>query len=71
MNSIITYYRFQSRLQSGSRSGTHITQDREGFGQSVAQQPDPFGKQPVQMFPEMLTDKEWSGKNTTQQSFKH
>lgn len=37
--------------------GTHITEDGEGFGQSVAQQADPFGKQLVQMFPEVLSDR--------------
>lgn len=40
------------------RPGTHLTEDGEGFGQSLAQQADPFGKQLVQMFPEMLADKE-------------
>lgn len=40
--------------------GTHLTEDSEGFGQSFAQQADPFGKQLVQMFPEMLADKEQS-----------
>lgn len=37
------------------RTGTYIIQDGEGFGQRFTQQPDPFGKQLVQMFLEMLT----------------
>lgn len=35
-------------------AGTHVVQDGEGLGQSVTQQSDPFGKQLVQMFTEVL-----------------
>lgn len=37
-------------------AGTHIVEDCERFSQRFAQQADPFGKQLVQMFAEMLTD---------------
>lgn len=37
-------------------AGTHIVQDGERFRQRFAEQADPFGKQLVQMFAEMLTD---------------
>lgn len=37
-------------------AGTYIVQDCECFSQRFAQQADPFGKQLVQMFAEMLTD---------------
>lgn len=36
-------------------TGTYITQDHESFSQSFTKQSDPFGKQLVQMFTEMLT----------------
>lgn len=49
-----------TRLRAFGRPGTHLTEDGEGFGQSLAQQADPLGKQLVQMFPEMLADKEHS-----------
>ncbi len=39
-----------------SFTGTYITQDCECFRQSFTKQPDPFGKQLVQMFTEVLTD---------------
>lgn len=35
---------------------TYIIQDCEGLCQSFAQQPNPFGKQFIQMFTEMLID---------------
>lgn len=38
--------------------GTHIAEDGEGFGQSFAQQADPFGEQLVQMFPKMLAKRD-------------
>lgn len=43
--------------------GTYITQDCERFSQRFTQQPDPFGKQLVQMFAKMLTDNDRSGKD--------
>lgn len=45
-------------------TGTYIVQDCEGFSQRLTQQPDPFGKQLVQMFTEMLTDNNTGGKQT-------
>lgn len=48
------------QLRAFGCPGTHIAEDGEGFGQSFAQQADPFGKQLVQMFPEMLAGKEQS-----------
>lgn len=46
------------RLRASGCPGTHVTEDGEGLGQSFSQQADPFGKQLVQMFAEMLADKE-------------
>lgn len=45
-------------------TGTYIIQDCEGFSQRLTQQPDPFSKQLVQMFTEMLTDNNTGGKQT-------
>lgn len=46
-------------------TGTYIIQDCESFGQRFAQQPDPFGKQLVEMFTEMLTDNDTGGKENS------
>lgn len=43
---------------------TYITQDHESFSQSFTKQSDPFGKQLVQMFTEMLTHNHKSGRRS-------
>lgn len=60
-------------VHSGSErrcAGTYIIQDCERFGQRFAQQPDPFGKQLVEMFTEVLTDNghRWKRKQQSHQS---
>ena len=37
---------------------TYITEDGKRFGESIAQQPDPLGKQLIQMLSEMLEERE-------------
>lgn len=59
------------QVDGKSFNETYITEDCKRFGQSFTQQPNPFGKQLVQMLPEMLTHNDGRGERKVGALFTH